>query len=394
MDRRQLLRLGGVSALALALGPGLARRARATRPVRRIIVIGAGIIGAAIGYELSRRGAEVTILEQRLPASGTTADSFAYLNASTKTNSRPYFELNRLGLAAWREWGTVLGESLPVQWGGAVYWREEATAAAQLRETLRTAQSWGYGGSPLDAADLRRLLPDVVPGDVAGGAFFEEEGAVDPVGAVTVLLEAARRHGAQVKYPVEVKGFLAGRSGRVSGVRTREGDIAADAVVVAAGLGSEALAKSLDVRLPLKASQGLLAHIAAQPRRLERVAFAPTATIRQQRDGRVLASSGHEGADATTSPAEAGQRILENAARYLPDLKSAKVERVSVGQRVLPADSFPIVGFAPSIEQLYFVVTHSGVTLAPALARIAALELLDGVEVGTLLSTYRPSRFA
>ena len=86
MDRRLVLQLLAASASALAFSPArsvLAAGAAATQP-RKVVVIGAGILGAAIGYELSKRGAEVTILDRAGPAAATTGDSFAYLNASTK----------------------------------------------------------------------------------------------------------------------------------------------------------------------------------------------------------------------------------------------------------------------------------------------------------------------
>ncbi|NPB39923.1 FAD-binding oxidoreductase, partial [Shigella sonnei] len=88
-----------------------------------------------------------------------------------------------------------------------------------------------------------------------------------------------------------------------------------------------------------------------------------------------------------------GKTIQDAAACYLPALGKAEIERVSIGQRVVPRDSLPVVGFAPRLGGLYVAVTHSGVTLAPALGRLAALEILDGV-VADPLANYRLGRFA
>lgn len=390
MDRRQCLRLLAASAFAAApFGSVLAAGYRAPR---KVVIVGAGIIGAAIGYELAKRGAQVTILERNVPASGATGDSFAYLNASTKASSRPYFGLNWLGLAGWRAWQQEAGAALPLQWGGSVYWRDERNAADRLLATLKTLQSWGYDGERIEAEAIRRQIPAANVDAVAAGAFYQEEGAVDPVGAVTALLARAKQHGAAVIHPAEVTGFLVSQ-GRVRGVRTRDGELAADTVVVAAGFDSQALAQGLDVQLPLTSSNGILLHTKPQPRLLERVVFAPGSTIRQDLDGRIISSNGHEGADANLDPAEIGQRILASASRYLPQIQHAGIERVSVGRRVIPADTFPIVGFAPKVEQLYFSVTHSGITLAPVLARFAATEILEGISVD-LLNGFRPGRFA
>jgi glycine/D-amino acid oxidase-like deaminating enzyme len=84
---------------------------------------------------------------------------------------------------------------------------------------------------------------------------------------------------------------------------------------------------------------------------------------------------------------------LAGAADYLPQIRDAAIERVTIGQRVLPGDGFPIVGFVPKVDRLYVAVTHSGVTLAPVLGRWAATEILDGARID-LLDSFRPARFA
>ncbi|MFS2108624.1 NAD(P)/FAD-dependent oxidoreductase [Sphingomonas sp. Sphisp140] len=389
IDRRATL---GLLAAAPLL-PG-AVRARPVAPgSRTAIVIGAGIVGAAIAYELAKRGVAVTILEKFKPAAGATGDSFAYLNASTKTGSRPYFQLNWLGMAGWRIWQQEAGPALPLQWGGATYWRDSEAEAARLEASLRIAQAWGYAGRAIDADTLKTLLPGLGIGPVSAAAFFPEEGAVDPAGAVAALLQRAGKLGAKLRAPVEVRSLLV-RGGKIAGVQTAEGVIEADTVVLAAGLGSEALAGQAGIRLPLTASPGVLLHTRPQRSVLDRVVFAPHSTFKQMADGRFVASiSGHEGGAPQGAGVEAfGQAIQRAVTTYLPGVVDAGIEHVSVGQRVVPADSFPVVGFAPKLGGLYVAVTHSGVTLAPALGRLATVEIFDGVEVEPL-AMFRPDRF-
>lgn len=355
-------------------------------------MIGAGILGTAIGYELAKRGAEVTILDRTGPAAGATGNSFAYLNASTKSASRPYFGLNWLGMAGWRAWQQETGAALPLKWGGAVYWRGNPAADAELARSLDAVRGWGYAGQAVDGDHIRRLLPTATVAGDPTGAFFPEEGSVDPAEAVAALLARAKQLGAKTVFPAEVTGLIV-KDGQVRGVRTRDGELAADAVVLAAGLGSQALAQSLGVALPLTSSPGILIHTRPQPKLLDRLAFAPHSTFRQTLDGQIIASaSGHEGAGGAGDPAEIGRAILASAAEYLPQIRHAHIDRVTVGQRVLPGDGFPVVGFAPKIDQLYVAVTHSGITLAPVIGRWAATEILDGASID-LLSGFRPARF-
>jgi glycine/D-amino acid oxidase-like deaminating enzyme len=77
----------------------------------------------------------------------------------------------------------------------------------------------------------------------------------------------------------------------------------------------------------------------------------------------------------------------------LPDLAGAAIEQVTLGYRVMPADEYPIIGFAEACPNLYVVATHSGVTLAPVIGELAAIEILDGIQQPQL-AHYRPSRFA
>jgi glycine/D-amino acid oxidase-like deaminating enzyme len=383
MKRRRFLKSVAAATFAARAYPAAA--------AVHVVVIGAGILGASIAYHLARRGVRVTILEKTRPASGATGESFAYLNASTKS-PRPYYELNWLGISGWRRLQLELGGALPLQLGGSVYWCSEPEAAAKLQSTLRGYQEWGYAGHRIDAEELHRILPNATPGRIDAAVFYEEEGTVDPSGAVDVLLARAMALGATLKYPVEVVGLDIGGD-RVRGVDTAGGKIAADTVVIAAGVGSPALAELAGSKLPLTPSPGVLAHTAPLQPLVGSVVFAPDSTLKQNPDGRIVISGGFEGSPLTANPQDQGEQILKNAARYFPRLRGVSVDRVTVGHRVLPADGFPIVGFLGNARNIYVAVMHSGVTLAPIIGQLATEEVLDGVGVEPL-APYRPARFA
>lgn len=385
MNRRKVL---GVLSAAVAAAT-YARASGASSP-NHIVVVGAGILGASIGYHLVKRGARVTLLERNRPSSGATGDSFAYLNASTKP-VRPYFELNLAGIAGWRRLQLELGGVLPLQWGGAVYWRDEPAAAAQLLQGLQEYQRWGYSGRRIDETELRRLLPGATPGHIEAALYYDQEGTVDPAGAVDALLARSKALGAEVRYPVEVNGFEL-KNGRVRAVKTSQGVIEADGVVLAAGSGCEPLAGFAGIKLPLTSSPGLLVHTAPLAPLLGSVVFTPGNTLKQNPDGRIVTGGGHEGSNLNAPPQEQGQKVLEGASRYFPQLREARIERVSVGRRVLPLDGFPVLGRLGALGNLYVAATHSGVTLAPVIGQYVTQELLDGVNLEAL-EAYRPGRF-
>jgi glycine/D-amino acid oxidase-like deaminating enzyme len=388
MNRREFVVAGGLAAVALAVRPA---RLSARAP-RRIAVVGGGIIGASIAYHLAKRGAEVHLLEKRGPAAGATANSFAWINAGSK-RPRGYYELNRLGMAGWRRLQHELGpERLVVQWGGTVQWHSDPQRAEALRRGVAAQQAWGYSSRLVDLPELRRLVPTLEPGPVAAASFCDEEATVDPVAATGRLLEAAAGHGAVIRHPATVSGFeMAGAN--VRGVQIGGDTLAVDAVVLAAGVELPALGALLGLTVPMQDSPGLLAHTRPHARLLERVVVAPGATLKQLPNGEIVTGVDFGGSPSHDTSEAMGRRLLAGSARFVPRLKEATLERVTLGWRVLPADGQPIIGRVPSRPNVYLAAMHSGITLAPAVGQLAAIELLDDVEVD-VLEPYRLGRFA
>lgn len=354
-------------------------------------MVGGGIMGASIAYHLAKRGGAVTLLEKRAPAAGATANSFAWINAGAK-RPRGYYELNHLGMAGWHRLQGELGAAkLVVQWGGTVQWQAAADRAAAFRTSIAAQQAWGYGTRLVDVPEMKRLVPTLEPGPVSAASFCEEEGTVDPVGATRLLLEAAVGHGAVVRHPVDVTGFDVDGA-TVRGVRVGGDVIAADAVVIATGVEMPALARQLGVDVPMEESPGLLAHTRPHARLLDRVLVAPGATLKQLPNGEIVTGVDFGGSPSRDTSAAMGAKLLAGAGRFVPKLSETTLDRVTLGFRVLPADGQPIIGRITSRPNVYLAAMHSGITLAPAVGPLAAIELLDQVDVD-LLAPYRLSRF-
>jgi glycine/D-amino acid oxidase-like deaminating enzyme len=352
-----------------------------------VVIAGAGIVGASIGYHLAKRGAAVTILERQRPGAGATQNSFAWLNSTFSKQPHRYFLLNLLGIAGWRRLQSEIGSDLEIQWGGSVNW-----GPAELRDQVRKHQEWGYGTQLIDEAELRKLLPNVLPGSFQAACWSREEGAVDPMQALRTILQRAQSFGAEVQYPCEVTGIDIA-AGRVTGVQTTRGAIEAATLVLAAGVDTTRLAGFAEVHVPLQESPGVLAHTKPLPRLLDRIAMAPGANMKQNPDGRIVTASDFGGTPGSDASRAFGTRLLAAAAKYLPGLQGAELETMTLGYRVLPQDEYPIVGFTQKCPNLYIAAMHSGMTLSPLIGQYAATEILDGATV-EMLSPYRPSRFA
>ena len=124
MNRRALLKL-----LAAASALGIGERTLAANGLR-VVVAGAGIVGASIAYHLARSGASVTVIDKEGPANHASRGTFAWINATWAKQPRGYHELNQQGLANWKELQQTL--DIPVRWGGSLEWFDNAARQQKL----------------------------------------------------------------------------------------------------------------------------------------------------------------------------------------------------------------------------------------------------------------------
>jgi glycine/D-amino acid oxidase-like deaminating enzyme len=144
--------------------------------------------------------------------------------------------------------------------------------------------------------------------------------------------------------------------------------------------------------VPLTRSPGVLFHTEPRPLAIDRVLLTPLGNVKQKPDGRIVTGLDF-GPSAEEHPTrEQGAQFLKKMSAIVPSLDGAPVEKVTLGFRPLPKDSFPIVGFPAGRRDIYLTVMHSGITLGPLVGRLAAMEILDGVQVEPL-APYRLERF-
>jgi glycine/D-amino acid oxidase-like deaminating enzyme len=361
----------------------------------RVVVIGAGLLGSAVADELAAAGASVTVLEAGTPGGGTSGSSFAWINAQDKA-PEGYFALNAEGVATYPTLARELGGDWFHPGGDLLVGR--GPGAARVAEKIERHRAWGYAVRELDREAIARLEPDL---DASGdgdlcAAHFPDEAWIDPPRLIDRRLARAVERGADVRTDLRVTGFES-TGGRLTAVTTTDGTVAGDAVVLAAGIGAEALAETIGVRLPMSPNPGLLATTAPTTARLSHVVHAGGVALRPDGDGRILVSSREVDAalPSDTRSLEPDSDpvgdLLARAARVLPALGDAHVERVRIGVRSVATDGLPVAGYAPGVDNLYLLVAHSGATLAPVLGRLVAAEVLGGQEAA--LDPYRPARF-
>jgi glycine/D-amino acid oxidase-like deaminating enzyme len=373
-----------------------------------IAVIGAGIIGAALAFRLAETRVEFLLLDRAVPASGATAASYAWINANEKL-PRAYYELNKAAMEAYRRLAWRLA---PAPWyhaDGNLIWFSDPTETTALTERVERLRSWGYAAEILPA---QAVLADLEPG-LRGGiadqgtpfAWFPEEAWVEAIAMTDRLVEAARNAGGRVLTGPEREVVdIETEDGRVSAVKLRGGQsIAVKAVVNAAGANAPTIAAMVGRILPVAPSPGLVVR-ATMPdgsNPLRRPVETDHVAVRPDGPGRVLLAfdTGGEGdlADAPLGSLPLDHplvvRVMTWGAATVPALKEARPTDALVAMRPMPADGYPSVGAVASIPGYFEAVTHSGITLAPLIARSLSDEIL-GKAHDRLFDAYRPERIA
>ena len=352
---------------------------------QKIIVIGAGIIGASIAWHLQRKGASVTVVAQQ-SGGVATPNSFAWINASWG-NPEFYFQLRHRSMAEWSRLAADLPD-LPLSWCGGLCWD---LPEAELDAYAAQHHGWGYGIQPVNRPTSTMIEPNLAnPPDYA--LHIAEEGAVEPVAASELLLNDARSRGATILSGVEVKALLR-EGGRIIGIKTSEGVMHADHVVLAAGAGTAALAASADILVPLETPPGLIVHSRPTKKLLNGLVMAPGLHMRQTLEGRIIAGGDFGGTDPGGNPEAAARRLFTKVQAALKGGEALELDFHTIGHRPTPRDGFPILGEVDAAPGLYLAVLHSGVTLAPLVGLLAAEEIIDG-KADPQLASFRLSRFA
>ena len=223
-------------------------------------------------------------------------------------------------------------------------------------------------------------------------AVYEpEQGALDAVKATHALLAAARALGATVSTHTPVLGFTV-QDARVTGVKTAAGVIEADVIVLAAGTGTAALAAQLGANLPIHASPAIFLRYQAPPGLVRGIISSHAMEVRQADDGTLLAAEDYVDDAPENQPAAMAQRTASAIRNELEGAEAIAPEFACIGQRPMPFDGVPVIGYLPQLGGVYVCAMHPGVVLAAIVGQLASEEIVTG-EPASALEACRPARF-
>ena len=370
-------------------------------PSPDVVVIGGGVIGCSIAYYLALAGVRVMVLERDGIASGASGVAAGMLAPQVEAFSDDaFFALTLRGRAD----HAPLADSLRDDVGLDVEYRatgvlrvaRDEAERAELQRRWRWQSERGLRAEWLEPADLGRcepLLAGMTGRLLAGGLWLPDEGQVRSPRLVQALAAASIKRGALFQEGTTVTGLKVSGE-RIEGVRTYAGVIAAETVVLAAGVWSGELARAAGVDLPIGPVKGQIMTLGSLQALPRTIIWSGDCYIAPKADGQIVLGATEEDGSYDRRPTLAGIGALATAAlAFLPAVGPYTIEGVWAGLRPALPDRYPVVGRAPGLSNLLLATAHfrNGVLLGPLTGRAIAQLIGEGV-VAPDLAPFGPER--
>lgn len=363
-----------------------------------IIVVGGGVIGTSIAWHLARAGAGVTLLESRdIAAAASGASAGGVRQQGRDPREMP---LAIAAIARWAELERELDADLHYYREGhlVVYEREDDPPIA--RKSVAAQRALGLEIEFVDGDDLRELCPGLAE-QIIAGTYTPTDGHADPGITTRAFADAAKREGADLRIGVQVTGIE--RDGqRITGVKTNDGTLAADLVVLAAGAWTNDLVAPLGIDLPLEPAGLQMILSRPMPKLLKQVvgAHGRPLSLKQLREGNYLIGGGWPGdIDMTSGVGKTRPESIEGsrdtASSIFPVLNDMEIERSWVGVEAIALDEIPVIDMVPGYDGCLVAAGFSGhgFALSPIVGQLVAEWVLDG-QPSIPLDAFSATRFA
>ncbi len=361
-----------------------------------VIIIGAGIVGAACALECVREGLSVAIVEAGLIGGGATAAGMGHV--VVMDDSEAQFALTRYSQQLWDELSDELPREVEREACGTIWMAadEEEMAEAVRKQKFYTDR--GVRVELLDAHSLLEAEPNLHPG-LAGGLRVSGDSVIYPPCAAQFFVDQARSKGADLFLGIAVESIT------FDGVRLRDGaTISAGLIVNATGSWSPSLTPGLQVRK----RKGHLVITDRYPQfirhQLAELGYLKSAhsltsdsvacNIQPRKTGQLLIGSSRQfDVDSTTIDTSILVRMLDRAIEYVPGLRKLSSLRTWTGFRAATPDKLPLIGPHAEHERLYLATGHEGLGITTSLgtAKLLIAQIMNR-EAAIPVAPYLPAR--
>ena len=361
------------------------------------IVVGGGVIGGAIAYNLAKRGGKVLLLEKDRLASKSSGAAAGMLGAQSEMDGDgPLFQLARKSRAMFPKIAEEIKENSGIDIGlinkGML---KVALTEQEQQEYKRIMAIQNQSGEQADwftGEELRRKEP-ALSDAIKGAMYIEKDGQVEADQLTLGFLKSAAASGVVIKEYVEVYDFQLSK-GKVEGVVTNQGIFTSENVIVAGGAWSQKLLLETGLQLDTYPVKGECFSVVTHRQMLSTTIFSHGCYLVPKKGGRIVVG-------ATVMPRTFDQKVslngistlLEQAKNLMPSIVEAEWERAWAGIRPQTIDGLPYLGEHPAYKGLYIATGHfrNGILLSPITGVVIA-DLIEGKPTSVNLEPFRVDR--
>jgi D-hydroxyproline dehydrogenase subunit beta len=361
-----------------------------------VVIVGAGIVGAACAAELAAEGLRVLVIDEGFPSSGSTGAAMGHI--VVMDDSEAQFAITRYSQMLWDDMREQLPPAVEFDPCGTLWVATDEEEMAEVRRKFDYYRERGVNAEILDSQQVREAEPHLrVP--LAGGLRVPGDSVVYPPCATGFLLQKARDLGARIIHGQPVAAIGKGVA------RLADGTIfAAGFIINAAGQSAPRLSSGINI----KPRKGHLVITDRYPNFLHhqvvelgylKSAHALTAdsvafNVQPRKTGQILIGSSRQyGAQNSAVDESILARMLQRAFEYMPDLNLLSAIRVWTGFRPATPDKLPLIGPSPEDPSVLVAAGHEGlgITTSLATAKLVCSQIL-GQRPAIPIQPYLPSR--
>jgi sarcosine oxidase subunit beta len=369
-----------------------------------VIVVGGGINGASIAFNLAKGGLKVSLIEKDFIAAGPTGRSSAIIRQHYSHEVTARMALRSLRI--FQNFDDVVGGDPDFHQTGFLL-AARAEDVDLLKANTALQQEVGIDTRLVSPQEVKDLEPHISIEGIAAAAYEPESGYADPAATTTAYAQRAKDLGADLQLGTRVQSLLVER-GRVMGVETDKGAFQADVVVVAAGPWTPLITETVGIELPIKASRHQVATY-RRPDEFERhmvfAGFDDEVYIRPETGGLMLVGSiePEEAEAEVADPDSFNERVdfdivadfSERVARRYPLMEQGTTAGGWASLYDVTPDWHAIMGALPGVEGLYCVAGTSGhgFKLGPAVGEMMADLIINGEKPDADINLFSLNRF-
>ncbi len=349
-----------------------------------VVIIGGGVNGCSLAYQLAKRGVDVTVVERRYLTSGATGACGAGIRQqwSTKENALLAIQSVKIFEGLSKE----LGADIEFRQGGYLIAVHDEYELRQAEKNVAMQRSLGLKVDILSPDQIPSIVPilDVDGMKVIAATFCPTDGHANPFRTTFAYADAARRHGATLLTHTQVTGLQ--RNGKtITGVVTDKGEIATKTVVNAAGIDSVRIASLVGLHLPLTPfRKEIMATERLEPLfQAMVISFKDGIYFSQQKEGQIVGGIPIPGERSgyKTMPTLAFLRhMAKTLTRYAPRLAHVNMLRHWTGFYDVTPDARPILGPVKAVDGFLQCNGFSGhgFMISPMVTKLLSDLIVDG----------------